>query len=150
MDITENTQVIVENLLSLLKKIDGKRVGRFFQRIANHHGKIFCCACGRSGFILRGFCMRLMHLGFQAYFVGDTTTPPIAKEDVLIVLSGSGETPSLKAQVNQANDANAFVFGIVGTQDASISHTLDDYILLEAGSKTSVSLDPHLAIQPRG
>ena len=39
--------------------------------------RIFGCATGRSGFILRGFLMRLMHLGFNVYFVGETITPRI-------------------------------------------------------------------------
>ena len=37
--------------------------------------RIFGCAAGRSGFILRGFLMRLMHLGFTVYFVGRPLPP---------------------------------------------------------------------------
>src|SRR5450759_429721 len=54
--------------------------------------RIFGCAAGRSGFILRGFLMRLMHLGFTVYFVGETTTPRVRPGDLLMVMSGSGET----------------------------------------------------------
>ena len=52
--------------------------------------RIFGCASGRSGFILRGFLMRLMHLGFTVYFVGETTTPRVRPGDLLVVLSGLG------------------------------------------------------------
>lgn len=34
--------------------------------------RIFGCARGRSGFTLKGFLMRLMHLGFQVFSVGET------------------------------------------------------------------------------
>ncbi len=47
--------------------------------------RIFGCASGRSSFILRGFLMRLMHLGYTVYFVGETTTPRIRPGDLLVV-----------------------------------------------------------------
>jgi 6-phospho-3-hexuloisomerase len=94
--------------------------------------------------------MRLMHLGFRTHFVGDTVTPPIGQGDVFIVLSGSGETPSICTQVNQAKESNAIVLGIIGTENTSLARALDDYILLEATSKRSVLSDPRFKDQPRG
>ena len=38
--------------------------------------RIFGCASGRSGFILRGFLMRLMHLGYHRLFRGRDHHPP--------------------------------------------------------------------------
>ena len=58
--------------------------------------RVFICGMGRSGFAMRGFAMRLSHMGIAAHFVGETTTPPIAASgDLLLVGSGSGRTPSL-------------------------------------------------------
>ena len=54
--------------------------------------RIFVAGAGRSGFVSRGFANRLMHLGYTAYFVGDTTTPPIQPGDLLVIGSGSGKT----------------------------------------------------------
>ena len=39
--------------------------------------------------------MRLMHLGFNVYVVGETVTPAVETDDLLIVISGSGETKSI-------------------------------------------------------
>ena len=36
--------------------------------------------------------MRLMHLGFHVYVMGETITPSIGKGDLIIALSGSGTT----------------------------------------------------------
>ena len=65
--------------------------------------RIFGCAAGRSGFILRGFLMRLMHLGFTVYFVGETTTPRVRPGDLLMVMSGSGETAQPREMQRRAN-----------------------------------------------
>ena len=37
-----------------------------------HSGKIFIAGAGRTGYIMRCFAMRLIHLGFCAYVIGDT------------------------------------------------------------------------------
>jgi 6-phospho-3-hexuloisomerase len=50
---------------------------------------------GRSGLAARAFAMRLMHLGFDVHVVGDVTTPVPTKEDLVIIVSGSGMTRSI-------------------------------------------------------
>ena len=57
--------------------------------------RIYVAGAGRSGFVAKAFAMRLMHLGFDAYVVGETVTPSFSKEDTLVVFSGSGETTSI-------------------------------------------------------
>jgi 6-phospho-3-hexuloisomerase len=42
-------------------------------------------AMGRMQASMRGFAMRLKHMGFDAYVVFDTTTPVIGRGDLLIV-----------------------------------------------------------------
>ena len=69
--------------------------------------RIFGCAAGRSGFILRGFLMRLMHLGFTVYSVGETITPRVRPGDLLIVMSGSGETAQPREMQRRANEVGA-------------------------------------------
>ena len=44
---------------------------------------------------MRGFGMRLMHLGKKVFVVGETTTTRISSSDLLILGSGSGKTESL-------------------------------------------------------
>ncbi|WP_119068603.1 6-phospho-3-hexuloisomerase [Aggregatilinea lenta] len=57
--------------------------------------RVFVAGKGRSGLMMRGFAMRLMHLGLQAHVVDDVTTPGIVAGDLLLIGSGSGRTPSL-------------------------------------------------------
>ena len=64
--------------------------------------RIFVQGTGRSGYIGRAFTMRLMQMGFPAFFVGDTTTPAIGAGDLLITISGSGKTAHLRSNMDLA------------------------------------------------
>ena len=64
--------------------------------------RVFVAGVGRSGLCMRALGMRLMHLGKTVYVVGETTTPSIAAENLLILGSGSGRTASLLALAGQA------------------------------------------------
>jgi DNA-binding MurR/RpiR family transcriptional regulator len=46
--------------------------------------RIACYGVGREGLMMKALCMRLMHLGLDAHFVGDMTTPPLGPGDLLI------------------------------------------------------------------
>lgn len=82
--------------------------------------RLFGCASGRSGFILRGFLMRLMHLGFRVYYVGETITPRIRPGDLLIVMSGSGETAQPREMQRRANTAGARTLALTSHPDSTI------------------------------
>ena len=56
---------------------------------------IFVMGTGRSGLIGKAFATRLMHLGLRVYVVGESTTPALHAEDVVVAISGSGETLSI-------------------------------------------------------
>jgi 6-phospho 3-hexuloisomerase len=57
--------------------------------------KILIIGAGRSGLVGRSFAMRLMHLGFDVYVVGEIVTPAFSNRDTMVVFSGSGETNSI-------------------------------------------------------
>lgn len=82
--------------------------------------RIFGCASGRSGFILRGFLMRLMHLGYTVYFVGETTTPRIRPGELLVVMSGSGETAWPREMQRRANSVGARTLAVTAHPDSTI------------------------------
>lgn len=57
--------------------------------------RIYLAGAGRSGFVAKAFAMRLMHLGFESYVVGEIITPAFSPQDTLVAISGSGETTSI-------------------------------------------------------
>lgn len=74
--------------------------------------RVFLVGAGRSGLVSRFFAMRLVHLGKQAYIVGDTTTPSIREGDLLVAISSSGSTPYVLVIAEKAHDAGAEVIAL--------------------------------------
>jgi len=54
--------------------------------------QVFVYGAGRSGLVGRTFAMRLMQIGFTAFFIGETITPAVNVEDCAIFISKTGET----------------------------------------------------------
>lgn len=142
LSIHEKVEGILAENRRLLQSLSDKTVEDFIHRILGARA-IFFSAQGRSGFILRCFCMRLMHLGHQVYFCGETITPAIEPGDMLIVLSGSGETPSTLEAVKVAKRRKAFTFGIVGNIESRIALLVDRYIHLPGTTKLRRDSEPH-------
>lgn len=69
--------------------------------------RIFIAGAGRSALVARFFAMRLMHGGYDVYVVGEIVTPSLKKGDLLIVISGSGETETMIAFAKRAKELGA-------------------------------------------
>jgi len=137
-------EIILKENSSLIKQINEKAAEDFIKRILNTKS-IFFSAQGRAGFILRCFCMRLMHLGYSVYFCGETITPAITDNDLLIVLSGSGETPSTLEAVKTAKQYKAETFGILGNIESRIGSLVDQSIQIPGTTKLCREGEPESA-----
>lgn len=100
---------------------------------------------GREGLMMRAFCMRLMHLGLDAHVVGDMTTPPLGKGDLLFVSAGPGSFSTVAALVGVAKGAGARTAAITAQPEGAVPKSVDTVIHLRAqtmaddrGSKKSV------------
>lgn len=147
MNTREITGHILNELDHSLNSIDPESTESLIDLITNAK-KIFVAGAGRSKLMIRGFAMRLMHLGYQAYVVGETVTPAIDKEDLLIIGSGSGETGTLKVMAAKAKTIGARLALITIYPDSSIGKLADNIIKITAA--TTKTQDGGLArsIQP--
>ena len=68
-------------------------------------GKIAVYGCGREALQIKGFAMRLFHLGLPVSVVGDMTMPALGKGDVFLVTLGAGETSTVLALMKMAKKA---------------------------------------------
>ena len=69
--------------------------------------RIACYGVGREGLMMKALCMRLMHLGLDAHVVGDMTTPPVGKGDLLIASAGPGSFSTVMALLGVARQAGS-------------------------------------------
>ena len=96
--------------------------------------KIFVIGAGRMGLMLKAFCMRLNHLGFNAFVVGSVTCPPISSEDLLIVASSSGKTASTLVIVEKASNYDAKIFTITAELDSPVTKLSTKCLFLKGPS----------------
>lgn len=98
-------------------------------------GQVFVGGMGRSGLVTKFFVMRLMHAGYKAFVLGETVTPAIGKGDLLIVISGSGETGSMVTNAKKAKEVGAKVVLISAKSSSTIADIADE--LIQIGSDDS-------------
>jgi|UniRef100_A0A7C3WIX2 6-phospho-3-hexuloisomerase len=110
--------------------------------------RIFGCAVGRSGFILRGFLMRLMHLGLTVYVVGETVTPRLKPNDLLLVISGSGETAQPREVLRRANIVGARTLAITANPDSTIGREAQMTLHIPGTTKLTMAQEPASAQCP--
>jgi 6-phospho-3-hexuloisomerase len=115
----EGLEVIHSSVEKVLSRIDEKETAQFIQSISSSR-RLFLSGQGRSGLVARCFAMRLMHLGFSSYVVGETTTPGIGKKDLLIICSCSGRKHITLELVRQARQSEAAVFALTASRESPL------------------------------
>ncbi len=87
--------------------------------------RIFVYGSGRSGLVGQLFAVRLVQLGFDVHFVGEMTTPILAKDDLLILLSNTGRTSSVVQTAVIARRLGTKVVSLTARKDSNLAKTSD-------------------------
>ena len=132
--IKKTAKNITKHALAVIDKIDEKQVDKMIDTIQNAKS-VFIVGSGRSELIGMAFAMRLMHLGFVVYVIGDVTTPAIDKNDCLIAISGSGETRTVTLAAGTASASEASVIGITANTSSTLGGYLDVCVNIESKTK---------------
>ena len=105
--------IITKSVLML----DQHQMEVFFQAMLSAK-RVYVAGAGRSGFIAKAFGLRLMHLGYNTYVVGETITPAFLSGDTLVMFSGSGETHSMVSICETAKELGGKVCLITASPDS--------------------------------
>ncbi len=122
------------NILDVLSTIE------LILQVYNSNNRIFVYGAGRSGFIGRCFAQRLMHLGIKSCFVSDAVTYRYSSKDLLVIISGSGETTSPVAIAKKAKEIGGKVV-LLSSKPKSTIGELSDYTIEIKGKSKEVALD---------
>ena len=144
--LKENIKLILGEIALVLSGIDDDQVDLLVSEISKAN-KIVVCGAGRVGMVVRGFGMRLGHLGLHAYSVGDSTVPALKSGDVLLVSSGSGETQTIFDLVKMAKKNGAKIILVTGALKSRMGKIADVIVCLKAPSKNK-PIKGFLSIQP--
>lgn len=146
MDKLSDAQKIIDEIAGVVKQFHQEDISELVQAIRRSK-RIFVSGQGRSGFMIKSFAMRLMHIGFDVYVLGETITPSIEQGDLLIIASGSGETASLVNNSIKAKKIGSTVGLITTNTNSSIAKNSDVVVYVNAQSKGD---DSKSTIQPMG
>ena len=115
---------LAQKIEEQLRAIDKKSIDQFVESLINAK-RIFIGGAGRSGLVAKAFGMRLMHLGFTVYVIGEVITPAINKDDLLIVVSGSGQTLSVVVAARIAKEKGVKIVSITSNPNSDIGKISD-------------------------
>ena len=147
--LTEFSAAICDELKNTVKQIDEGQARAFFELIIEKHSKaIFLLGAGRCQYMIRAFCMRLMHLGFETYMVGDTTTPAIDQGDLLIVADGAGYLTTIAETARLAKSHGAEIVMLTILPDSLIGSMADSHVVIPG--RTAAHGGVGTSIQPGG
>lgn len=149
MNNKQYAETVLKELGQTLTSIDSEQADAFVELIMDAE-EVFCAGAGRSGFQVKGFAMRLMHMGVSSYVVGETCTPNIKENGLLVVCSGSGETKSLVNHATKAKEMGAKVALITINPESTIAKMADVVIEISAPSPKSAKEGEIRSIQPMG
>ena len=93
---------------AVAERIDERAITRACETIAAAR-RIVLYGCGREGLQMRGFAMRLHHLGCDVAMQGDMAAPPVGPGDLFIASAGPGELATVTALMRIAREAGADV-----------------------------------------
>lgn len=144
--LKEHLKVIVKELQEACDGYDETNDTPIIESIM-HSGKIFIAGAGRTGYIMRCFAMRLIHLGFCAYVIGDTEMIAAKAGDLLLIGSGSGETKTLRVYMEKAKQLGMKTVVFTCNRESALAREAKFSCVIRAQSKFQ---DGRISVQPMG
>jgi 6-phospho-3-hexuloisomerase len=118
-----------ENMVNTL--LEARKEGR----------RIFIVGAGRSGLVAKAFAMRLLHLGFNVYVIGETILPPMNKGDILVAVSGSGRTKTVVTVAEAAKSLGAKIIALTTYPESPLGKLADVIVRIPGRTKLATEED---------
>lgn len=98
--------------------------------VIDRGARVYATGEGRSGFQARGFAMRMMHIGYTSYMMGETICPSMHEGDVLVAISGSGTTRRTVEDAEAAHKLGVKVIAVTSKPQSPLAATADAVIVV--------------------
>ncbi len=134
---------IAEFVTRAIDSIKDHEVEKMINTLIDAYGghKILVMGAGRSGLVGKAFAMRLLHLGFQVYVLGETIVPRISEGDVVIAISGSGRTELIVTAAEAAKQVGAKIIAITSYPDSPLGRLADVVVVVPGRTKIATEED---------
>ena len=139
----------LQELGAVLARVDEAGIDTACATLARAQ-KIVVYGCGREALQVKGFAMRLYHLGLPVAVVGDMTTPPLGPGDVFLASSGPGETSTVLTLMRVARDAGATNLLLTAQAGGSAAKLADATLLIPAQTMANDQGPQKTSVLPMG
>jgi 6-phospho-3-hexuloisomerase len=111
--------------------------------------RIVVFGLGREGLQMRGFAMRLFHMGRNVAVWGDMTTPEVGHGDLFIVSAGPGDLATTQTLVGIARGAGARTALVTAQSKGGLAKHVDVVTVIPAQTMAD-DLGGKLSVLPMG
>ncbi len=143
--LTRDTMVeITSFILKAIEVISEDEKNKMIDELLDAYkrgARVLVMGAGRSGLVGKSFAMRLLHLGFQVYVLGETIVPRIRENDLVIAISGSGRTRLIVAAAEAAKIVGARVIAITTYPNSPLGRLADIIVRIPGRTKIAKEED---------
>lgn len=115
----ESRDYIIENIRKTLEE-EVAGTDKFVEMIVSAP-RIFIYGVGRSGLIAKAFAIRLVQMGLEVFFVGETVTPIVEEKHLVIIVSHTGDTMSCAQTANIVRRVGAEVISVTSNVHSKLA-----------------------------
>jgi 6-phospho-3-hexuloisomerase len=149
MNLRDAGRQICSEISRVIASVDDAGVGLLADALVGAP-RIFVAGQGRTGLVARCLAMRLAHLGLNVSVVGDATTPRARPDDLVLICTGSGQTPGLVCIAQATKKAGARVAVITAVPGSLIAQEADVVVSLPAPTPKTDLATGASSVQPMG
>lgn len=120
---------IVKEIQGVISKMDENDLDNAMSLITKQ-SRVYAAGEGRSGFQARSFAMRMMHIGYTSYMMGETICPSMHEGDVLLAISGSGKTRRTVEDAEAAVKLGVKVIAVTSKPESPLAATADAVVVV--------------------
>lgn len=140
--VKEVSKWILSGINSVIQSVDDEEIEEIISTLMETgKNKILILGSGRSGFVGRTFALRLMHLGFNVYVSGETITPALTPDDLVVAISGSGVTRTVVAQAEVAKEIGSKVIAVTSQPESPLAEYADKVVVVKGRTKIDGEFD---------
>ena len=129
-DIQQLLRIESDAIAQTATRLDGAQVGRVLELLANCGGKVVILGVGKSGIIGQKIAATMTSTGTAALYLHPSdalhgSLGIVQQDDVVIVLSNSGETDEIVAMLPYVKNRGVPIVAIVGNLNSTLARRAD-------------------------
>lgn len=133
----EILNIILKEIQEVLQNVNNIEIEDFICKF-NKSKRIFVTGEGRSGLISKCFAIRLIHLGYNVFVIGETITPAINTGDIFIAISGSGESINIINDVKKAITKGCDILVVTSKPESELAKLAQTLLIIPGTVKGDI------------